>query len=240
MKQSIIFHVEHLLGIKLNHPRLVETAFQHTSYVNEAHNSKLVSNERLEFLGDAVLELVVSAFLYHEYPNDPEGKLTRLRAQLVCEPSLAYLARSVHFDDYIRLGKGELATGGKQRDSIISDCFEAFLGAIYLDQGLECVQTWLFDLMLKNHRQLLTQVNQDYKTLFQERVQQKGSVNIQYQVENQEGPAHDQLFTVGLYVNQVLLAKGQGRSKKIAEMKAAQTALNFVDEKGNYHVSSQN
>lgn len=233
MKLALTELIEKNTGIQFKNVLLLETAFQHTSFVNERASRKLEHNERLEFLGDAVLEVIVSDYLYHEYPNKPEGDLTRMRAQLVREESLAFLAKQYQFNRHIRLGKGELASGGSQRDSILADCFEAFLGAVYLDQGMDMARAWLNRALLEPHRVILTKVNLDYKTLFQEKAQQKGAVLIRYELLEQSGPAHNQLFTMGLYLNEQLISKGSGKSKKHAEMQAAEQAFALVDEKGN-------
>lgn len=233
MKIPLTEVIKKRTGIQFKNARLLETAFQHTSFVNERAAKKLEHNERLEFLGDAVLEVIVSDFLFHEYPDKPEGQLTRMRAQLVREESLAFLARKYQFNRQIRLGKGELASGGNERDSILADCFEAFLGAVYLDQGMDVARAWLDESLLKPHRTILTKINLDYKTLFQERAQQKGAVQIRYELIEQSGPAHNQVFTMGLYLNDQLVSKGSGNSKKQAEMQAAEQAYALVDEKGN-------
>ncbi|MRI81348.1 ribonuclease III [Fundicoccus ignavus] len=233
MKIPLTEVIKKRTGIQFKNARLLETAFQHTSFVNERAAKKLEHNERLEFLGDAVLEVIVSDFLFHEYPDKPEGQLTRMRAQLVREESLAFLARKYQFNRQIRLGKGELASGGNERDSILADCFEAFLGAVYLDQGMDVARAWLDESLLKPHRTILTKINLDYKTLFQERAQQKGAVQIRYELIEQSGPAHNQVFTMGLYLNDQLVSKGSGKSKKQAEMQAAEQAYALVDEKGN-------
>lgn len=233
MKIPLTEVIKKRTGIQFKNARLLETAFQHTSFVNERAAKKLEHNERLEFLGDAVLEVIVSDFLFHEYPDKPEGQLTRMRAQLVREESLAFLARKYQFNRQIRLGKGELASGGNERDSILADCFEAFLGAVYLDQGMDVARAWLDESLLNPHLTILTKINLDYKTLFQERAQQKGAVQIRYELIEQSGPAHNQVFTMGLYLNDQLVSKGSGKSKKQAEMQAAEQAYALVDEKGN-------
>lgn len=225
---SLITHINNLLGVKIRDEQLLHKAFMHTSYVNENRHKKLKSNERLEFLGDTVLELIVSNYLYHFYPEETEGNLSRMRAQLVSEPSLARLARSNQFQQYILLGKGEQKSGGQNRDSILADCFEAFLGAVYLDQGLNICQQILEDQLLKEHTTLLKQLNRDYKTLFQEFVQAKGAVNIEYRLLKQSGPDHMQTFEIGLFVNQKQMSKGIGKSKKQAEIQAAKTAYEFL------------
>lgn len=221
---KLIKHLNSLLTFKINNDLLYKRAFMHKSYVNEQRYKLLESNERLEFLGDAVLEIVVSDYLYKHYPNEPEGNLSRMRAQLVREPSLALLARHNQFPEYIQLGKGERASGGNHRDSILSDCFEAVLGAIYLDQGIEAVREFLASQLLDNHRQIIKQINQDYKTMFQELAQVNGSVMIEYRLLSKDGPDHHQTFEMGLYVDNKLLSSAKGNSKKQAEIEAAKIA----------------
>ena len=230
---QLITHLETLLNEPANKLEPFKQAFYHTSYVNEKLEKDIESNERLEFLGDAVLELVVSNYLYEEYPNEPEGVLTRLRAQLVREETLSILAKRLKFNDYIMLGRGERANGGSKRDSILSDCFEAFLGALYLEYGLKSVEAFLYKIMLKDHKTLLKAIDKDFKTRFQELIQKHGTVAIDYRLIKQSGPSHDQEFTMGLYVNNTKVAQGVGKSKKQAEMKAAEAACEKVDEEGN-------
>lgn len=210
--------------LTFHHKELLETAFRHTSYVNEHASYHYTSNERLEFLGDAVIEIVVSDYLYNHYPNEAEGVLSRMRAQLVCEASLAYLAKENHLDDYLKLGRGEENNGGRQRDSILADCFEAFIGAIYLDQGVEIASGLLHTIMLNQVSNLLNHVTKDYKTLYQEAMQTKGQVDIQYVLLDQTGPDHNREFTIGLFLNDQQVATGKGRNKKQAETQAAQQA----------------
>ena len=176
---QVVRMIEKQLNLTFHNSELVQQAFRHTSYVNEQASKQLQHNERLEFLGDAVLELLVSDFLYQEYPTLPEGKLTRMRAQLVREESLAMLARELKFDHYLQLGKGEELSGGRERNSILADCFEAFLGAVFEDCGMEVAKAYLTRVMLHQHKTLIEQVSRDHKTIFQERVQQQGSVQIQ-------------------------------------------------------------
>lgn len=220
----LLKHINKILQVSINNESVIRQAFLHTSYVNEQKHNQLQSNERLEFLGDTVLEVIVSDYLYHTYPDEPEGNLSRLRAQLVREASLALLARKFKFNNYIQLGRGEKSSGGNERDSILADCFEAFLGAIYLDLGMEVVRNFLEREMLTKHQELLKQVNRDYKTLFQEYMQQDGSVMIEYRQISQTGPAHSQIFEMGLYLNGKKISVGRGRSKKQAESIAAQIA----------------
>lgn len=228
----MIQQLEAIIGKSFNNPGLIQRAFNHTSYANEQKKSKLDSNERLEFLGDAVLELIVSEFLYKTYPNLPEGQLTVMRAQLVQEPSLAYLSRQIKLDQALQLGKGEEKMGGRLKDSMIADVYEATLAAIYLDQGMPIAKEFVTKTMLDQHQYLLKNINVDYKTQLQELVQRRGNIKISYQVLEQTGPAHQSHFVVGLTIDGVDLARGQGSSKKAAEMSAAKSALTKIDDKG--------
>ncbi|MBZ6526514.1 ribonuclease III [Aerococcaceae bacterium DSM 111021] len=224
----LIKHLEAILNIEIKDESLFKRAFMHKSYVNEQKHKLLESNERLEFLGDAVLEIITSDYLYKFYPNEPEGSLSRTRAQLVREPSLALLARKNQFHKFIQLGKGESSSGGNNRDSILADCFEAFLGATYLEQGIEVVTEFLNNQLLKNHQQLLKQLNLDYKTLFQEKAQTHGSVLIEYRLISKQGPDHNQIFEMGLFVDEKLMSRGKGNSKKQAEIQAAKIAYQHL------------
>ncbi|MGX7108596.1 ribonuclease III [Facklamia miroungae] len=228
--QSLINHIQNQLNITVTNQKMIQQAFFHRSYINEQGEDLIHSNERLEFLGDAVLEILVSQFLYEEYPNKPEGDLSKMRAQLVREPSLAYLARQVDFPKYVQLGKGEKHSGGSQRDSILADTFEAFLGAVYLDAGMEMVKSFLTTVLFDHHQAILTLTVQDYKTKFQELVQVKGTVKIEYRLLSTEGPSHAQTFTIGLYLDDQLIAKASGKSKKEAEMKAAEKAIHHLQK----------
>lgn len=229
----MIRQLESLLNIKFHNEDLIHRAFNHSSYVNEHKKQNFQSNERLEFLGDAVLELIVSDFLYGRYPQLPEGQLTTMRAQLVQEPSLAYLSRQLNLDKVLRLGKGEEISGGRGKDSLIADMYEALLAAIYLDQGMEIARQFVEKTMLYQHDVMLKTVNIDYKTKLQELVQQKGAVVIRYPLLEKIGPDHKTIFVVGITINDRLIAQGRGTSKKQAETQAAQEALKFIDEAGN-------
>ena len=204
---------------------LLETAFTHTSYANEHRLLKISHNERLEFLGDAVLQLVISEYLYKIHPNRPEGDLSKFRSMIVREESLAGFSRDCQFDRYIKLGKGEEKSGGRDRDTILGDLFEAFLGALLLDQGVEAVKRFIYQVMIpKVETGQFSQVI-DYKTRLQELLQVHGDVEIQYQVVNESGPAHAKKFEVEVLVNGKVLGHGQGRSKKLAEQEAARNAV---------------
>ncbi|MGY4104314.1 ribonuclease III [Ignavigranum ruoffiae] len=226
---TLLEHLSYCFDIDIKQAELYITAFQHTSFVHEQKGNqkpyRLKSNERLEYLGDAVLELIVSQYLFTFYPDQPEGFLSRTRAALVQEESLAKLAKQLKFDQFIQLGKGERANGGQYRFSILSDCFEAVLGAIYLDQGFACVERILVHYLLENHQAHLQSLAKDYKTLLQEKLQQQGNIDIEYRLEGESGPDHARIFEMALYVNNEFKGRGQGRSKKQAEMAAAKAAL---------------
>jgi len=209
---------------------LLEQAFTHSSYVNEHRNMALSDNERLEFLGDAVLELLVSQYLYRKFPEIPEGKLTKLRASMVREDSLAEFARECGFDQYIRLGKGEENSGGRQRNSLLCDLFESFLGALYLDQELEAVNQFLKKVVFPKVDAGAFSHEMDHKTKLQEVLQRAGDVFIDYRLTNEEGPAHERVFWTEVYCDEQLIGRGQGKSKKAAEQDAAANALRQLNE----------
>ena len=205
---------------------LLEQAFTHSSYVNEHRYLQLSDNERLEFLGDAVLELAVSKFLYRKYPQVPEGKLTKLRAAIVCEESLAKFAKECRFDQSIRLGKGEEHSGGRNRPALLCDLFEAFLGALYLDQGFEAVETFLEKVVFPKILAGAFSHEMDHKTRLQEVLQRSGDVLIDYRLIKEKGPTHERQFWTQVYFNGEKIGEGQGKSKKLAEQAAAANALN--------------
>lgn len=209
---------------------LVEQAFTHSSYVNEHRNLNLSDNERLEFLGDAVLELLVSKFLYNEYPQLPEGKLTKLRASIVREESLAQFAKDCQFDQYIKLGKGEENSGGRQRPSLLCDLFEAFLGALYLDHDLETVKGFLQKVVFPQVKAGTFAREIDYKTRLQEVLQKGGDVAIAYRLIQEDGPAHERIFHTEVYCDGQLIGAGKGKSKKLAEQSAAANALQDLEK----------
>lgn len=228
MKQQLhqlIVHIEYTFHIQFLQPHLLKQAFTHSSYANEKKLPKLSNNERLEFLGDAVLELAVSQYLYDLYPDLPEGKLTKMRAAIVCEESLAKFAKACQFDQYVFLGKGEELSNGRNRTSLLCDLFEAFLGALYLDQGEEAVQLFLRQTIYPKIESGYFLKERDYKTLLQEYLQQQKDVKIKYHLVDEQGPAHDRQFFVEVSVNDVIIGKGAGKSKKNAEQAAAREAL---------------
>lgn len=215
--------LEEIIGYKFKNRHYLEQAMTHSSYANEKKLGKLGCNERLEFLGDAVLELISSDFLYGEFPKVPEGELTKKRASLVCEPSLAYCAREFGLPQFLMLGKGEDMTGGRNRDSIVSDATEALLGAIYLDGGFANAKEFVLRFILNDieHKQLFY----DSKTILQEIVQEDGSGPVEYPLIREEGPDHNKSFTVKAVVNGTVCGQGTGHTKKAAEQAAAYEAL---------------
>ena len=204
---------------------LLETAFTHTSYANEHRLLKISHNERLEFLGDAVLQLMISKYLYQKYPNKPEGEMSKLRSTFVREESLAGFSRACGFDRFLRLGKGEEKSGGRNRDTILGDAFEAFLGALLLDKGEKTVEEFIHQVMIPRLEEGNFERVTDYKTALQEILQVNGEIVISYQVVAETGPAHDKTFEVEVSADQRVIGRGRGRSKKLAEQAAAKNAV---------------
>lgn len=226
---SGVDELQDVIGYHFKNPELLKTALSHSSYTNEVKNNSAVCYERTEFLGDAVLELAVSEFLFNNYPDMPEGNMTKLRASLVCEPTLAFIARTeLDLGKYILLGKGEENTGGRNRDSIVSDVFEATIGAVYLDGGFEVAKKLIERYVLTDMEKKIEFT--DSKTKLQEYAQDKGIV-IKYELVSEEGPAHDRNYFVEVYLNDTFAGKGVGKTKKSAEQHAAYDALNLVKDK---------
>ena len=215
--------LEEKIGYAFHDRSLLKKAMMHSSYINEKQLPKHECNERLEFLGDAVLELVSSEFLFHAHPDMPEGELTKTRASIVCEPSIAFCARELKLGEYLLLGKGEDATGGRQRDSVTSDAMEALIGAIYLDGGFANAKEFIHRFVLNDleHRKLFF----DSKTILQEIVQAHFREHIQYELVNEEGPDHNKSFEVAVYIGRDCLGTGKGRTKKAAEQEAAYRSI---------------
>ena len=222
MDTQLINELKENYGIVFHDVNLLEQAFTHSSYVNEHRNMNISDNERLEFLGDAVLEIQVSDYLYHHYPNLPEGRLTRLRSAIVREESLSKFAKECHFDHYILLGKGEENSGGR---ALLCDLFEAFLGALYLDQGYDVALRFIQTVVFPKIEAGVFTREMDHKTRLQEVLQKGGDVSIDYRLVNEEGPAHERIFTIDVYADDELIGSGQGKSKKLAEQDAAEKAL---------------
>lgn len=222
------------MEIKINYnfkdKTLLETALTHKSYSYEKGDN-IQNNERIEFLGDAVLELVISDYIFKKYPELSEGELTKLRASIVCEPSLAKRARQINLGENLKLGKGEEATGGQDRDSILSDAFEAIIGAIYLDSNdIKCVEKFIID----NMKEIITEKREtfqmsDSKTYLQEIIQKTSLEPIKYEILKEEGPAHNKRFTIKATHKGETLGIGTGRNKKEAEQKAAFRAIQNLE-----------
>lgn len=218
--------LEETIGYRFRDPKLLETALTHSSYANERHDSGEESYERLEFLGDSILGHITADYLYHHEPPIPEGRMTRLRAELVCEQSLHRIAQRLELGKYMRLGKGEERTHGRERPSILADMVESILAAMYLDSGsLEEPRRFVMNELLlqadlgEQHR------SEDYKTALQELIQRKPNQIISYEMLSQSGPDHDKTFVFQVLVNGVPVGQGRGRSKKEAEQMAAREAL---------------
>lgn len=217
------------LGITFKNIDLLRQAFTHSSYVNEHRISGHEDNERLEFLGDAVLELAVSEYLYEMFPDRSEGELTKLRASIVCEPSLVVFAEALDFGAYVFLGKGEELTGGRSRPSLLADVFESFIGALYLDQGLQAASAFLRRYVFGNIPSAGKHLVVDYKTFLQEHIQQHNLGSLEYRIIEERGPAHEKEFIAQVYLNGNILGQGDGRSKKEAEQGAAAEALHKMN-----------
>lgn len=218
--------LEETIGYRFRNRKLLETALTHSSFANERHDSGEESYERLEFLGDSILGHITADYLYHHEPPIPEGRMTRLRAELVCEQSLHRIAQRLELGKYMRLGKGEERTHGRERPSILADMVESILAAMYLDSGsLEEPRRFVMNELLlqadlgEQHR------SEDYKTALQELIQRKPNQIISYEMLSQSGPDHDKTFVFQVLVNGVPVGQGSGRSKKEAEQMAAREAL---------------
>ncbi len=219
------------LELPFRNEKLVIQAFTHSSYVNEHRIRPFQDNERLEFLGDAVLELAVSQYLYKKFETMSEGEMTKLRAAIVCEPSLAKFAIDLDFGGIVLLGKGEEMTGGRERPALLADVFESFVGALFLDQGLEAVFYFLSQTIYPKIDEGAFSHMMDFKSQLQEFIQRDGLGAIQYQIVQERGPAHAREFVSEVILNNETLGLGIGRSKKEAEQQAAQKALQKLMEK---------
>lgn len=222
------------IGYQFQNEHLLVQALTHSSYANEKHMKKLSDNERLEFLGDAVLEIISSDFLYKNYPQKPEGELTKLRASIVCEPTLALCTEAIHLGDYLYLGNGEDLTGGRKRKSILSDALEAVIGAIYLDGGFANAKEFVNKFILNDldNKKLFF----DSKTILQEVILGLGK-EVDYEFIGEEGPEHNKQFVVAAVVDGLFNIKGTGHTKKSASQNAAYAALIELKNKG-YDINS--
>lgn len=222
---------QEIIGYKFTNEEFLKNALTHSSYAHENKEKKVIFNERLEFLGDSVLSLLVSRYIFENYPHLPEGNLTKMRAAVVCEKSLYECAVNIDLGKYLILGKGEERTGGRTRMSILSDAYEALIAAIYLDSNLDVTREWVLGQIYEAIENAAKgRLSKDYKTEFQEVAQQDGDVNICYKVISESGPDHNKSFTVAVYLDGKLMGEGEGTSKKRAEQKAAENALFAIKE----------
>ena len=219
--------LEERLGYKFKNINLLKNSLTHSSYANEVRGG-FSSNERLEFLGDSVLSVIVSDYIYKHYPNMPEGELTKLRASLVCEKSLCTFSRELHLGEFLMLGMGEEKGGGRERDSILADAFEAVLAAMYLDGGMEVARQHVLRFVLPELNHTDDEVFKDYKTALQEIIQRNPEEEVTYILTDESGPDHDKLFTVEVHLNSNVIGTGSGKSKKQAEQSAAKQALQLM------------
>ena len=220
----MIKDLENAIGYHFNNISLLQNALTHSSYANERWHNSLLSNERLEFLGDSILGMLVAEYLYRSFPDRPEGELTRMRADMVCEKTLANVANHIGLGQHLLLCKGEEQGGGRSRDSILADAMESVIAATFLDGGLTAAHEFIRKFILVETP--VTRLhNIDYKTQLQELVQQKKNQVLSYELIGQSGPDHDKKFDVEVTLNGTVVGKGSGRSKKRAEQDAARTAI---------------
>ena len=220
----MIKDLETAIGYRFSNISLLQNALAHSSYANERWHDSLKSNERLEFLGDSVLGMLVAEHLYRSFPNRPEGELTRMRADMVCERSLAVIAAKIGLGNHLLLGKGEEQGGGRNRDSILADAVESVIAACYLDGGMNAARQFV-DRFVLDHVPVKGLHNMDYKTALQEQVQQKRNQVLAYVLVEETGPDHDKHFRVEVTLNGQVIGTGVGSSKKRAEQDAARVAL---------------
>lgn len=228
--QYTLKELENRIGYGFQDKSLLKCALTHSSFVNEQKINKNDNYERLEFLGDAVLELVSSDFLYREHPKVPEGELTKLRASMVCEPALAFCARDLELEQFILLGKGEENTGGRGRDSITSDVMEAVIGAIYLDGGMEPAKAFIYRFVLSDLED--KRLFYDSKSNLQELIQGTLKKDFHYVLLEESGPEHDKTFVSEIIMENECLGRGSGKTKKAAEQQAAYRALLLLRDRG--------
>ncbi len=229
LSEQDITKFENAIGYTFRDKNLLIQAFTHSSFVNEQRINKKADYERLEFLGDAVLEMISSAFLFRKYPDKKEGEMSKIRASLVCEPALAYAAEQLNIKSYIQLGKGEEATGGRNKESIISDVVESIIGALFLDGGIEESKRFIDAYILTNEESM--QMFNDSKSVLQEIVQGQDIGQIRYEICGESGPEHDKIFEVCVFVGDKKMGEGTGKTKKAAEQKAAYQAILVLKKK---------
>ncbi len=218
--------LEKAIKYKFNNLELLTEALTHSSFKNENRNYKGKDNERLEFFGDSILSFVITEYLFNKLDNQPEGGLTKARANIVCEETLSDIAREINLGEYIRFGKGEIITGGKERISILADALEALIGAVYIDSDVSVINKFILDLLKEKIDMVISgKIIFDYKTALQEKLQKKGQVEILYEVIEEEGPDHSKIFTIEVSADKLSLGQGKGKNKKEAEQNAAKEAL---------------
>ena len=220
----MIKDLEQAIGYRFQNITLLQNALTHSSYANERWHNSLLSNERLEFLGDSILGMVVAEYLYKQFPDRPEGELTKMRADMVCETSLAAIAEKIGLGQHLLLGHGEDRLGGRSRASILADAVESVIAASFLDGGMAAAKSFIDKFVLTNVP-VKRMHNADYKTALQELVQQKKNQVLTYVLTGESGPDHDKVFCVEVLLNDVPIGTGAGSSKKRAEQAAAQSAL---------------
>ena len=221
--------IEKNIGYKFKNKNLLETALTHTSY---AYEKKIESNEKLEFLGDSILEFISSEYIYDKYKELKEGEMTKVRASVVCENSLHEIAKKHNFSDFLKLGKSERVVHKEVRPAIMADSVEAVIAAIFLDGGIEPAKQFIIDNLKISIENATKHIGQkDYKTVLQEILQKKGNVNIEYAIIAEQGPDHDKMFCSEVKCNGKILASGQGKSKKLAEMEAAKKAIENIKKR---------
>jgi len=228
-RAELLLELSNKLGYRFKSIELLNESITHSSYANENKKKNLRYNERLEFLGDSVLSIVISEYLFKRLPTVQEGDLTKIRASIVCEPSLSRSSQNMNIGKYLLLGKGEEATGGRERVSILADTFEAIIGAIYLDGGFEAARKFILHNLNHTIEEAINgRVFQDYKTHLQEIIQSENVDKVTYEVVAEEGPDHNKIFHVHVKTGNKIVGKGSGKSKKEAEQNAAKEALSEV------------
>ena len=220
--------LQNKIGYQFKNPALLNEALTHSSYANEHKSQHIKYNERLEFLGDSVLSIVVSDYIYKNCPELPEGELTKLRASLVCEKSLYEFAKKIDLGKYLILSKGERNNGGDDRPSILSDAFEALIAAIYIDGGIEPASKHILNFVIPAIKNSKKKKINDYKTTLQEIIQKNPGEKLEYVLVKESGPDHNKHFVVEVHLNSNVIGKGGGRSKKEAEQQAAREALELM------------
>ena len=216
------------IGYVFKDKQLLKKALTHTSY---AFEHRVESNEKLEFLGDSILEFISSKYLYHQFPKLTEGEMTKVRADIVCENSLYQIAKMHNFSDFLYLGKSELASNKEARPAIMADSVEALIAAIYFDSNLQEAEKFIINNLKKSAEEASKNVGKkDYKTVLQEILQKNGEVKIEYYIIKEDGPDHDKTFTAEVYCNKKFLAQGEGKTKKAAEMEAAMKAIKEIEK----------